>query len=134
MSPGSTLYGNAVLTASSGVLTYLPANGEPRALTSQGGGRPGRCRLGSWPLSVVHNFHPEVSVAPRLRSGPRASLMSLDRVCAAAPGESCRGWADFQARGAAGRRELRAAAQVREAETGSFVGRSIAVRVQRSDI
>ena len=46
----------------------------------------------SWPLSVVHNFHPEVSVSPRLRSGPRAILMSLDRVRAEAPGESCRGW------------------------------------------
>lgn len=34
VSPGSTLYGNAVLTASSGVLTHLLANGEPRALTS----------------------------------------------------------------------------------------------------
>ena len=72
-------------------------------------------------------------MSPRLRSGPRAILMSLDRVRAEAPGESCRGWADFQARGAAGRRELRSAAQVREAEPGSFVGRSIAIRVQRSD-
>lgn len=65
VSPGSTLYGNAVLTASSGVLTYLPANGEPRRSLVKGAAVPDGAgwEAGRFQLSITSTLRSQWPLA-----------------------------------------------------------------------